>query len=123
MDDLVLECYMKLFYANLNAKRESDSLKIYLKGREVEVSTSLLNQILGVPDEGELVTPKKGDLGIEEYNSAKWISLISNGKSKTTLKGDMLSRNKKVLLYIISQIIFPKQRGLSNVNGFEAFLM
>ena len=71
-----------------------------LKGREVEVSLSLLNQILGVFDEGDLITLKKGDLSIEEYNSAKWIHLISGGKSKTTLKGDMLSRNRKVLLYI-----------------------
>ena len=95
LDDLVFESYTKLFYANLNAKRESDSLKIYLKGREVKVSVSLLNQILGVPDEGEWVTPKKGDLGIEEYNSVRWIGLISGGKSKTALKGDMFTRNKK----------------------------
>ena len=59
LDDLVFESYTKQFYANLNAKRESESLKIYLKGKEVEVSATLLNQILGVPDEGERVTPKK----------------------------------------------------------------
>ena len=35
----------------------------------------------------------------------------------------MLSWNRKVLHYIISQIIFPKQGGLSNVSGFEAFLL
>ena len=44
LDDLVFESYTKLFYANLNAERESESLKIYLKGREAEVSTTLLNQ-------------------------------------------------------------------------------
>ena len=71
LDDQVFKCYTKLFYANLIAERESDSLNIYLKGREVEVSASLLNKILGVPDEGELITSKKGDLGIEEYNSTK----------------------------------------------------
>ena len=109
LDDLVFESYTKLFYANLKAERESESLKIYLERREIEVSTSLLNQILGVPNEREWVTPKKGHLGIEEYNSAQWIGMISGGKSKTTLKGDMLSRNRKVLLYIIFQIIFPNK--------------
>ena len=43
LDDLVFESYTKLFYANLNAERENESLKIYLKGREVKVSTTLLN--------------------------------------------------------------------------------
>ena len=59
LDDLVFESYTKLFYTNLNAERESESLKIYLKGREVEVLASLLNQILGVPNEGEQVIPKR----------------------------------------------------------------
>ena len=53
LDDFVFESYTKLFYANLNAERESDSLKIYLKGRKVKVSAFLLNQILGVPDKRE----------------------------------------------------------------------
>ena len=101
--------YTKLFYANLNVERNDDSLKVYLQRREVEITASLMNRILEVPDEGELVTPRKGNLGIEEYDFAKWICYISGGKSRTTLKGDMLSRNHKVLLYIITQIIFPKK--------------
>ena len=35
----------------------------------------------------------------------------------------MLSKNQKVLLYIITQIIFPKKGYLSNISGFEAFLL
>ena len=98
-------------------------MTIYLKGREVESTTFLLNQILRVPNEGEFVTLKKGELGIEEYNSIKWIHLISRGKSKSSLKGDMLLKSRKVLLYIITKIIFPKMGGLSNANGFKSFLL
>ena len=70
LNDLMFECYTKLFYANLNAQRNDDPLKVYLKGREVEITTSLLNHILGVPNEEELVKPRKGEFGIEEYNSS-----------------------------------------------------
>ena len=35
----------------------------------------------------------------------------------------MPSKNRKVLLYIITQIIFLKRSGLSNISNFEAFLL
>ena len=43
LDEAVFECYTKLFYANLHAQRDDDSLTIYLKEREVEITTSPLN--------------------------------------------------------------------------------
>ena len=47
LDDLVFESYTKLFHANLNVEGDINSLKVYLKGREVEIFATLLNQILG----------------------------------------------------------------------------
>ena len=70
LNDLIFECYTKLFYTNLNAQRNDNLLKAYLKGREVEITTSVLNHILGVLDQGELVTHQKEELGIEGYNSS-----------------------------------------------------
>ena len=70
LDDLMFESYTKLFYTNLDAQRNDISSKVYLKGREFEITHSLLNHILGILDEGTFVTLRKGELGIKNYNFA-----------------------------------------------------
>ena len=49
--------YTYLFYINLEVDKKDEKLKVFINGKSHILLTSILNNILGVPNKGKKLTP------------------------------------------------------------------
>ena len=66
---MVYHDYTRLFYANAEVGDEFD---VFINGASHSLTSSIFNQILEVPDEGEKLTPTRGSPCIRGYNAKRW---------------------------------------------------
>ena len=120
MDEMVYHDYTRLFYANAET---GDEFSVFINGASHSLTSSILNQILGVPDEGEKLTPTRGSLCIRGYNAKRWTKKKTEGKTSNLPAGVMLNKDRRILHYIILEILCPKSGTKNNVSNFEIFLL
>ena len=84
----------------------------------------LLNKILKVLNDKQSVATKKSKLNIYPYNAKEWMKVVLSDQSTfSRVKHQMLNQDGKVLYYIVYQFLYPKGASISNVSGFESFIM
>ena len=59
MDDKVYEEYMKLFFANLESKKDEEMLEIFMNGRVEIIILTLINRFMGTSKKGVKLTASK----------------------------------------------------------------
>ena len=59
MDDKVYEEYIKLFFANLESKKDEETLEIFMSGRTELIIPSLMNRFMGTSKKGVKLTTSK----------------------------------------------------------------
>ena len=120
LDKMVYHDYTRLFYANVEV---GDEFNIFINGASHSLTSNILNQILELPDKGEKLTPIRGSLCIRGYNAKRWTKIMTEGKASNLTSSFMLNRDRRILHYIVLEILCPKSGTKNNVSSFETFLL